>query len=347
MTHGELFISTDGLEPSLRDDYWREITRPIFDTSPIRDGPCTHLAGTLSSRPYGKLLLGQTSFNQQQYLRDRRIILQSGLDQYIVQLLVSGTICGEFDGADVRAEPGDICIYDLGKPLRSIVDPGERITVMLPREELERAVGWRDLHGVVLKAHQAMTRLLSDYVRGIHAVAAKLAPSQAVAVHDALLSLLVASVQGDVLPDMRRLQPLSIALHQRVVQYIEEHITERDLGPAMLMRRFRISRAHLYRVFERDGGIAKFIRDRRLDLAYRSLVDRRTSGQSIKELAYQFGFSSADMFTRAFRERFGASASEVKRERTMHSASADGVSSLHLHFSLHAMKPPRVADARD
>ncbi|RQR61062.1 helix-turn-helix domain-containing protein [Burkholderia sp. Bp9126] len=337
MASGEVFLSTDSVEPALRDEYWRQVTRPIVDTAPIAGHADARLAGTLASRMLGELLMWRTSFNAQQYRRDRRTIQQSGFDQYLVQLVRSGSFDGNFNGVDVHAGPGDIYIIDLGQPMVGRVDAGEAVAVFVPREGLEKASGGRDLHGVVLSAKRAITGLLADYLVGMYALNEQVSQAQSVAVQDAMMALLAAALSGAESPGGKRPGAHGAALRTRIVQHIAQHVTDRTLGPDALIAHFRISRAHLYRVFEADGGVARFIRDRRLDLAYRALVDPRSTGQTIKEVAFRYGFSSSDMLVRAMRQRFGVTAREIRAAHREHVAAGHDLSSLHIHFARHVV----------
>ncbi|KHK60605.1 AraC family transcriptional regulator [Burkholderia sp. A9] len=339
MASGEVYLSTDHIEPALRDEYWRDVTRPIAETSLIADHGDARLAGTLVSRMVGEMLLWRASFNAQAYRRDRRTIEQSGLDQYVVQLVQEGAHVGHFDGVDARAQAGDIYVIDLARPLSSQVDPGASLAVVMPRDGLERVADGRNLHGAVLGADKGTTRLLADYLRGVHRVAAHVSTPQATAVQDALVALLAAGLLDASHGDDVGLATHGTVLRRRIVRYIAGHVTDRDLGPESLMAYFRISRAHLYRVFEMDGGVARFIRARRLDLAYRALVDPRSSGQSIKEIALRHGFSSSDRFVHAIRQRFGMTASEIRMGHAKLAAPAHDLSRLHGYFARYAVVP--------
>ena len=102
----ELVLSTDMVEPDLRSDLWREISRPFFETTAHPDDRGAVLEGSIRSLALGALLIGPTSFNQQQYSRDRRTILQGGLDQYFVQLFVAGTLEADCEGEARSVGPG-------------------------------------------------------------------------------------------------------------------------------------------------------------------------------------------------------------------------------------------------
>jgi AraC-like DNA-binding protein len=124
----DVLLSTDFVEPSLRDEVWREITKPYFETTQRAEDGDTALEGSVLSRSVGTLLTGPTTFNRQHYNRDRRIVLQSGLDHYLLQLFVSGSLQGDCDGRAISVEPGDICAFDLARTFTSSVHAGSTIS---------------------------------------------------------------------------------------------------------------------------------------------------------------------------------------------------------------------------
>lgn len=97
-----------------------------------------------------------------------------------------------------------------------------------------------------------------------------------------------------------------------MVSYIEQHLDDPELGVDRLQSAFSVSRATLYRMFSEIGGIARFIRMRRL-LAARQCLRRRPD-LGITWLLYELGFGSERQFQRAFQAEFGVSPSEW-RER--------------------------------
>src|SRR5699024_2851857 len=99
---------------------------------------------------------------------------------------------------------------------------------------------------------------------------------------------------------------------REVVSYIEDHLDDPGLGVDRLQSAFCVSRATLYRMFSEIGGVARFIRRRRL-LAARQYLRRRPD-LGITWLLYELGFGSERQFQRAFQAEFGVSPSEW-RER--------------------------------
>ncbi|KAB2767703.1 helix-turn-helix domain-containing protein [Ochrobactrum sp. WV_118_8] len=306
----QISFSTDMIEDQLRNDFWREVLKPMYEITLDREIRNYQLFGfARGSAISSSLQIGSTRFNTQNYLRTPKIIAHGGLDQYILQLITAGDLRGDFNGVDVWAKPGDIVIIDFTQTVQSTAYEGSRITVMLARDELEKVVGWRNLHGVVLRAHEPMTRLLFAYLRGLHDVASKLSASEVYSAQEAMLSLLNASIKGDAIENAA----VNLTMRKCILAHINEHLNNPSLSPQSIMRNFRVSRSHLYRAFEPDGGVAKVIRDKRLDSAYQTLVRQTGPSASLKRIAYQCGFNDGTQFTKAFKARFGLVPKDVAK----------------------------------
>ena len=66
-----------------------------------------------------------------------------------------------------------------------------------------------------------------------------------------------------------------------------------------------MSVASLYRLFEPVGGVACYIRTRRLARARKELTAPGLQDHRIGPIAYRAGFQSIPAFNRAFREAYG------------------------------------------
>lgn len=311
----DVIISTDFVEERLRNDFWREASRPFYETTPIPGSKSGRLEGAIRSREIAGFTLASVTFNSQRYNRDRRIIAWSGLDQFLVAVVKGGEILGDAANNSLTARSGDICILDLTQVLQSDVTAGGTLSTLIPRGILAKAKGHANLHGVVLQAHLPMTQLITAYLEGLNGLSEHLSNDEIVAVQESLVTILAAALQGLRATGIEELRPLSIALRQRVLDYVDRNLNNPELSLDLIIRRFNVSRAHLYRAFAEDGGIAGVIRDRRLDAAFLEITQTDMIPRSIAKIAFEHGFSSASHFSRSFRERFGLMPGEARRER--------------------------------
>lgn len=88
----------------------------------------------------------------------------------------------------------------------------------------------------------------------------------------------------------------------RVRQHVERQLHEPDLSLESIVDASGLSRAALYRLFEHEGGLAAYIRNRRLREAANELI--RFPKAPVVEIAYGLGFRSAADFNHAFRRAY-------------------------------------------
>ncbi|PJO48245.1 helix-turn-helix domain-containing protein [Brucella pituitosa] len=311
----EILVSTNMVEESLRSDFWREASRPFYETTPIIGSNGGPLEGTIKSREVAGLTFATVSFNDQRYRRDRRIIAWSGLDQFLVAVVTGGMIAGDFANTHLTAQTGDICILDLTQILQCEVSAGGTLSALIPRGMLAKATGYSNLHGLVLKSHLPMVTLLTAYLEGLSSLKEHLSNDESGAIQESLVTILAEALRGQRPDNDDRLPPLSMALRQRVLDFVDQHINDPELSLGLILQRFNVSRTHLYRAFAEDGGIATQILGRRLDAAFLELTRTDSHPLSVANIAFAYGFSSSSHFSRCFRMRFGLMPKEARHER--------------------------------
>ena len=132
------------------------------------------------------------------------------------------------------------------------------------------------------------TAFSDEILRATTAMASALAPSHAVAYPD-----------------------FGVGLHRCIRTYIDANLGDESLGIASLIRAFGVSRSTLCRLFGDDGGVSRYIRQRRLEYAYKHLMD--DPGCSITWLLYELGFASERQFQRAFHAMYGTSPAQWRK----------------------------------
>lgn len=115
---------------------------------------------------------------------------------------------------------------------------------------------------------------------------------------------------------------------ERIRRVVRAHLRSPSLTPLKLCHETGISRPALYRLLEGEGGVVHYIRRRRLLESFRLLSDFPTD-YPIGRIARELCFSSASVFSRAFRQEFDMSPSDVRA------------------LSLAGLEPIRAAKAAD
>ena len=99
------------------------------------------------------------------------------------------------------------------------------------------------------------------------------------------------------------------ALMERVMKYMNEHLTDPDLNVEKLTEDVGISRAQLHRKLKEIAGVSagEFIRNLRLEQAARLIEEGQIN---ITQVAYSVGFSNQTHFSTVFKKHYGISPSE-------------------------------------
>lgn len=104
-----------------------------------------------------------------------------------------------------------------------------------------------------------------------------------------------------------------MVLLQRAKRFIESHLDSPELSIDVICNAVGTSRRTLYRLFDREGGVHRYVQARRLERIRTLLTDPRET-RRIAELAADFGFPRSDHFARAFKHQYGLSARDLRLE---------------------------------
>ncbi len=95
---------------------------------------------------------------------------------------------------------------------------------------------------------------------------------------------------------------------------ILEHLDNPELAVAQVALRQRVTPRYVHMLFEAEGiTFSEFVLAHRLERSRRMLWDPRFARSSITAIAFEAGFSDLSHFGRAFRHRFGATPSDVRK----------------------------------
>ena len=202
-------------------------------------------------------------------------------------------------------------VLSLGEEIRvSHHEYDDRIQFFLSRDRFDRI-------GHILEAVKAECLpaahgdFLADYMRLLERNLPTLAPSDT----DRLSGAVEAMVAACLAPSADRAatarRQIEFTLMERVRRAVRENLFSPSLGPKRLCRDAAMSRSQLYRVLGNEGGVAHYIRRRRLSESFSILCDSSNSC-SIAKIAEMLCFADPSSFSRAFRQEFGVTPRDVR-----------------------------------
>jgi AraC-like DNA-binding protein len=306
------YFATESLDPGIRYEAWRNLVSAVFEPRPALPAE-SGLSVRAMSVDLGGLLVVGVHAEAQDFIRTRRLIALESLDHYLIQVYSRGVCRGDYGDLRNTVRPGDIKIVDLSRPFVTSNTDFDNITMTIPRNALAPLLARPDaLHGTVLPRENPRAAVLASHIRQVFEHARALMAEDAGAMGVATVRLVAACLGSNPRArDEARAGHAAVSL-SLVRDFIEQNLTSANLNPSMVAERFRMSRAQLYRLFPMDGGVAAYIRARRLRACYLAITGRHTGKVPIGAIAFRYGFGSEAHFSRAFRGFFGISPTEAR-----------------------------------
>jgi len=316
MPHLETF-STEGIAPQRRVDYWNELTGSVMTQLAVDPADWNAFSGRLTLADLGRVTIADVTSDPAAVQHSRQHVARSSEPRFLLCLQLEGTCVHRQEGRETRVEYGDFTLFDSTRPYDVHIDERNRSLVFcIPHQELARRLGDTDaVAGVTLRGSGTVSGLTSRFLQNLwqHCLASPdtLLPPR---LNDALLDL-VASAYSEIQGISPSPATLAARRRQQIREYIETHLFDPDLTPARVAKGVRVSVRYLHQLFEEgEETAARYILRRRLEEASRALADPAQRGRSITDIALNHGFNDVSHFGRVFRERFGLTPGEFRRQ---------------------------------
>ena len=298
------------------EEIWREVMHPMYEIERSK----SDLAAQITAWSLGgtMLLTHHAAKDEVQFRRTRKRIATSDLDQYLVHCLLGGELMSASAEGEQRVPLNSVAVRDMSRENIGFARDAPMLTLSIPRRALDKRMPQGAvLHGACWDAADPVGALVASHMRALAQVLSEMTDEQSSVAAEATLELLAAcllpkAIKREVTKDDPRLAPM---LRTQAEAHIERHLIDPELGVASLCKALKVSRTALYDLFAVSGGVAKHVRERRLDEAMRRLVDPKRLRERVGEIGYGVGFASETTFARAFKERFGCAPSEARGEQ--------------------------------
>jgi AraC-like DNA-binding protein len=306
-------INTADIDAPRRLDYWRDMISSTFVAldcdSPVR----RDFSGSLETNALRDVRFSRVVSDAQHVVRSRQRIRQAPDDFFLISVQCGGSGVVAQQERVARLTVGDFALYDATQPYELHFDgPFEQLVLRIPRQYLARRIACPErLTAVAFRASQGSTAVISNFMVQVYREMCRFDPACLVRMYQVLVDLIVAGLSGtltDGLPTANRL-----AMQQRIKTFVEMHLSDSSLDCQRIAAEFGISLSYLNKLFQdNDMPLSEWIWSRRLDKARTAIESSRATGQSITQIAYDWGFKDPAHFSRAFKARFGATPSSIR-----------------------------------
>jgi len=211
--------------------------------------------------------------------------------------------------------PGEMMLMDSVSPCDMVISGLiDHVSIHLERSELQRRLppGQR-LFGKVPTC-SVSGQLLHGMVKQLLGTRQALSGPEGQTMQDVIVLLLSQTMQFGTNANTNAISAdFGYGHLQRAArQLIEQQLDDPLLSPPTLAQQLGISLRQLYRLFDDEGGVSRYIQQRRLGRSAEDLRSPHLGHESITQIAYRCGFTDSAHFSRAFKKHYSCTPSEYR-----------------------------------
>jgi AraC-like DNA-binding protein len=317
-------LSTTELPSAERADYWRSIVSQSFVPLRLSIDSETGFYGRMRSRDIGTMLVAEATADAHMVERTTRLIRQSETDYYKVSMPLSGYCLVEQDGRETPLIPGDMAVYDTGRPYTlTFNDTCQMLVLMFPQRFLRLSRDeMRTLTAERISGRKGIGALASPLLKNLVLHVDEFGEDQSARLADNVLDLLSTLFCDRLGKSATPVVGTAQTLLLRIRAFIENHLDDSDLTPDTIAAAAHISTGYLHKLFRMDGTtVSRFIRERRLEHCRRDLLAPDQVTLPVSSIGARWGLVDAAHFSRLFKAEYGLSPREY---RLTHDAAGPG-----------------------
>jgi AraC-like DNA-binding protein len=241
---------------------------------------------------------------------------QSSEGFYLVAMQREGNGSMRQSGRTALLRPGDAAIYAGALPCQHDLHSDFRITMlMLPAAPLRLACPGIDgrtastISGQLRMVHLLAVMADNHFNTPYEELPKQVAAHAEHALRDTVAACVAAS--GAMASSRSGLEQYHLS---RIREYALANLGDTELSVASVAAALGFSAAHLHRLFSDEAQtFSNWLWEMRLEACHAALREPAHAGRAISEIAYSYGFSQAAHFSRAYRARFGTTASAWRK----------------------------------
>lgn len=310
-------FDTDRLPVRRRAASWREAVCSTFVSVDCRIEDAESFAGSIMTRHLADLRISRVRSGPHEVHRSATDRASDASRAVLIGYQRRGTSRVAQDGRTAVLKPGQFALYDTARPYRLHLGTAcDQIVLRFPADLAEARFGrTRDLTARTIGDGDSLGQLAGAVFRRLGRAGDA---GGAVVEHhlrDAASSVIAANVAAATagMPDPQR-SGRALTL-MRAKAFLDDNLGRDDLTTREAAVAVGVSVRYLQELFQADGTtVMSFVWTARLERARHMLDSAAWRGASISEIALACGFKDFSHFGRRFREVFGQSARDLRKD---------------------------------
>jgi AraC-like DNA-binding protein len=316
-------IRTDQVPAADRVDFVEDMAASMWVPMKIRPlhEADTNFCGEFRASGLGAMQVVVMEVMPADVRRTPELICQADPDMVKMVLICGGNSCVvEQGGRQAQVSAGDLTCYDTRRPYKVTIGvdgnrPTQVMTFMFPPSMLPLCRSrLKDLTAIRIPASAGVGDLTSQFLLQLARNIDHYSPAEAARLSTAALEVLATRLAGEMdIRDWGTPEDRRHALLTTIQAFIQRHLGDPGLSPAMIAAAHHVSLRSLHQLFHDEGlTVAGWIRRRRLEGCRRDLSDPALDSRPVAAIAARWGFSSPGDFSRTFRAAHGLPPAEYR-----------------------------------
>lgn len=234
-------------------------------------------------------------------------------DNYLAVLLLSGRYMLAQDGRETFLQPGEMTIYDATKPhLIHCPERFSKVLVSVPRKLMrERFSGVELCTAQKVSGKAGIGAVAANLIHSIVSQLDQLDMTTFNHLSEGALDALILAL-STVRPQHYELSRSRAFTLQAAKSFIERHLADPHLNPDKVAQSVKCSPRYINMLFQDENtSLMRYVLSQRLSHCYDALANNTNQSPRISDIAFKWGFNDVSHFSRAFKQRFNATPSEV------------------------------------
>lgn len=288
---------------------WQKIYSPVVDIFPVENVSGFH--GTQRTWDLDPMIFQTVEVDPLGFRTLPRRAGHHPPDHWVISLLTSGHEVVVHRNKAIPSVRGLPRLISLVEQFHGrVMTKGKLHILFIPRDTFREAAHLLDAASMTV-LRPRLGGIFGDVMMNLERRLPLLKKSELPRLVETTKSLLLAAIAPESERSAEYRYALEHTLVERVKQFVQDNLKNPELSVEFIARHKGISRSRLYRLFEPEGGVMRYVISRRLKVVHGEL-QQSMPNKRINDIAQACGFSDPSEFSRVFKRQFGYSPSDAR-----------------------------------